>query len=86
MFTAKEIYQRIKQRPFQPVRLKTSDGESYDVHHPDLAIIGQRDLIVGTASSKDPRHYEQVSRIAILHITAMEDLPTVQSASSNGEH
>jgi len=85
MFTGNELYARIKQRPFVPLRLMTSDGESYDVYHPDLVIVGQRYLIVGTASSKDPNRYEQVSRVSILHITALEDLPAPQSSTSNGE-
>jgi hypothetical protein len=86
MFDANDIYNRVKQRPFTPFRLKTSGGESYDVHHPDLVLVGRRYLEVGTANTEDPRHFEEISRVSILHITAVEDLPAQRSVSSNGEH
>jgi hypothetical protein len=85
MFTANEIYDRVKQRPFTPIRIKTSGVESYDIHHPDLVLVGRRFLELGTASSEDPRYFDQISRISILHITAIEDLPVSRSVSGNGE-
>ena len=35
MFTSDEIMQRVKQKPFLPMRIITSAGDHYDVHHPD---------------------------------------------------
>ncbi len=76
MFSADDIQSRIKERPFKPVRIVTSAGQSFDVDHPDLVMVGRRDLIVGTASVEDPGQYERVTRVAIMHVTALEDLPT----------
>jgi len=41
---------------------------------------------VGTASSKNPRHYDRTTRIAIMHVTALEDLPVpTPPGGGNGE-
>ena len=86
MFTADDIYQRLKQRPFTPLRLRASDGESYNVLHPELVLVSRRFLEVGTAAADDPRYFDQIARVSIMHITAVEDLPVQRSVSGNGEH
>jgi hypothetical protein len=40
MFTADHIYERMQDRPFKPLRIVTSSGESYDVYHPELVVVG----------------------------------------------
>ena len=85
MFTAKEVYHRVKAAPFIPVRIRTSDGISYDVFHPDLVIVGPRFVMVGTASAEGPEYAELVTRIAMIHISALEDLPIPTKPGGNGE-
>ncbi len=85
MFTADQIQSRVRGRPFEPLRIVTSAGQTFDIYHPDLIMVGQRDLIVGQAGKKNPGIYQQVSRIAIMHITALEDLPPTAPPQGNGE-
>lgn len=75
MFTGRDIYRRIKSRPFKPVRIRTSDGQTYDVYHPDLVIVGSRHVTIGTASADAPELADLETRVAIFQITALEDLP-----------
>ena len=75
MFTADDIQTRTQERPFVPVRIVTSAGQKFDIHHPDLIMIGSRSLTIGSASSENPRQYEQTTRVAIWHVTSLEDLP-----------
>jgi hypothetical protein len=84
MFTADAIHQRIKQQPFVPLRIVTSSGERYEVHHPDLVMVGERDIQIGTAGKKNPAYYGQVSRVALLHVTDLQDLPVPASSGKNG--
>ena len=74
MFTSKDIKRRIKKQPFVPLRIVTSSGETYDVVHPDLIMVGSRDIQVGSADRNDPTTYDDVDRIALVHITALEEL------------
>jgi hypothetical protein len=75
MFTPDDIQERLKAEPFVPVRIVTSSGQMFDIFHPDLVMVGRRSLIVGTASTENPRQFEVTTRIAIWHVTALEDLP-----------
>ena len=76
MFTSTDLQARIRRRPFEPLRIVTSSGESFEVSHPELIMVGRRELIIGTASSRDPRVYEQWSEVALMHVTAIEKIPT----------
>lgn len=84
MLTANDIDARVRQRPFQPLRIVTSSGETYDVLHPDLILIGHRDISVGLLGTASPKYYDQIARIAIMHITAIHDLP-VAAPPGNGQ-
>lgn len=86
MLTAELIRERVRQQPFVPLRVVTSSGQTYDVYHPDMIWIGRTDLHVGMPSPDDPTIYERDARIAILHITALEDLPSRKKRDGNGRH
>lgn len=84
MFTPTDFKTRLKGQPFKPFRIVTSSGASYEVRHPDLLWIGANELMVGTPSGLDPSLYENVSRVAMVHVTALEDLPARTSKNSKG--
>ena len=86
MFTPEEIRARIRARPFAPVRIVTSSGQTFDVYHPDLIMIGRRALEIGTATADDPSLFELVTRVAIMHINALQDLPTPTPPTGDGQH
>jgi hypothetical protein len=83
MVRADDIQARLREKPFRPLRIIASEGLRYDVHHPDLVLVGQRDLIIGFPSQDNPAIYDQVARVAIVHVVALEDLPAT-AASPNG--
>jgi hypothetical protein len=85
MFTADHIYERMQDRPFKPLRIVTSSGESYDVYHPELVVVGERYLFVGTASSRNPRVFDTSSHVSLSHITALEELPVKAHPRGNGQ-
>lgn len=74
MFSPDDIQARLRDHPFTPVRIVMSTGETYDVYHPDLIIVGRRFLMIGLPSRENPEQAEQVTRVAILHIAEMRDL------------
>lgn len=75
MFTANEIYSMVRQQPFRPFRIVTRLGEVTDVLYPDLVLVGRREVVVGAPSKRNRRYYEQITQIAITHITALQNLP-----------
>ncbi len=85
MFTSDDIQARARVRPFVPFRIVTSSGHAYDVFHPDLIMVGRRDLMVGTASAENPSQHDVTSRVAFLHVTALQDLPASPVPGGNGQ-
>jgi len=85
MMTATEIRARVRAQPFVPFRIVTSSGRTYDVLHPDLILVGQRELTVGRPGRHDQTLYEGQDRISVLHVSALEDLPQANAQSSNGQ-
>jgi hypothetical protein len=82
MFSPDDIQKRLRQIPFMPVRIIISSGQTFDVYHPDLVLIGRRDIIIGMASGENPTQYEQTTRVPIMHVTALEDLPARSMANN----
>lgn len=75
MFRPEQIQDRLRERPFQPLRLVASEGLRFDILHPDLVLVGQRDLTIGFPSPNNPQLYDRLIRVALVHVIGMEDLP-----------
>lgn len=84
IFTPDDVQARLRDRPFLPVRIVTTTGETYDIRHPDLVLVGRRFLIVGMPSIENVSQAEQVTRVPLVHITELRDLPSSTPPSSNG--
>jgi hypothetical protein len=83
MLSADHIKARLRDQPFIPLRFVLSSGQSYDVYHPDMVMVGRGFLIIGLPAADNPSEPEQVTRVGILHITEMKDLPRPSSQAKN---
>jgi hypothetical protein len=65
----------LAERPFKPFRLVLSSGQSYEVRHPEMALLTKTDILVGTDAEPDgvPARFKICS---MLHVTAVEPLET----------
>lgn len=84
MFTREEIQDRLRGRPFRPLRIIASEGLRFDVLHPDLVWAGRRFLLIGHATAAAPTVFDQQSRVALVHVVALQDLPFAQPPTANG--
>lgn len=84
MFKPETILERFRERPFQPVRIIVSEGQRFDVYHPDMVWVGERDIQVGKPSSRNLFIYVDTTRIALIHVVALEDLAMPTSTTTNG--
>jgi hypothetical protein len=48
--TFKEL---LAQRPFRPFRLVMSNGQAYEVRHPEMAFLTKTDLLIGVDETDD---------------------------------
>jgi hypothetical protein len=78
--TLQRFHSLLAPRPFRPFRLVMSSGQTYEVRHPEMAMLTQSDMLVGTDLSDDgvPAEFKICS---LLHVTAIEP---VTGPSSRG--
>jgi hypothetical protein len=77
-----DVLQMLRVRPFQPFRISLSDGQQYEVRHPDNAIVFRTTALVavpGRRGSDGPA--ERSVTCALVHITRMEVLNGVSTAN-----
>ena len=84
MFSADDVQTRLHQQPFGPLRIVTSTGQTYDIRHPELVIVGRRFLVIGLPSAESPSQAEQVTRVSLRHVTKLQDLPSASSTAGDG--
>lgn len=84
MYRAEDIQEKLRKKPFQPFRIIASEGLHYDIRHPDLVLVGRRDLTIGFPDSESPTVYDRVTRVAMVHVVALEDIP-VSTQQGDGE-
>ena len=84
MFTAEAFLARTHAQPFIPFRVVTSSGDVYDVAHPELILVGDRFLEIGIPKKPASLIAHQIFRVALMHVTAVNDLPIATSGGANG--
>lgn len=77
--TVQTFRELLSHRPFRPFRLVMSSGESYEVRHPEMALLTRTDLLVGVGESEEgvPAEFRICS---LLHVATVEPI----SASAAG--
>lgn len=63
----------LAQRPFRPFRLVMSSGQTYEVRHPEMAMLTRTDILVGVGETDEgvPAEF----RICfLLHVSSVEPL------------
>ncbi len=81
-FTADDIQARLRVRPFEPIRIVTTTGQTYDIYHPDLVVPGRRAIFVGTPSAENPSHFDSSTYVALVYITEIRSLPMPVTSGS----
>lgn len=63
----------LSRQPFRPFRLVMSSGQTYEVRHPEMAMLTRSDPLVGTDLAEDgvPSEFKICS---LLHVTCVEPL------------
>lgn len=66
-----QIRNHLRREPFLPIRIYMSDGSSYEVRHPEMAMVTRREVVVAIP----PTHGDMPERTVFcdpLHITRIE--------------
>lgn len=77
--TVQNFREALHAQPFQPFRLVMSSGQTYDVRHPEMALVTRTNILVGTEVADDgvPTQFKILS---LLHVTAIEPISLAVTA------
>jgi hypothetical protein len=68
-----DIREFVVRQPFRPFRITLTDGRSYDVRHPELAMVGRSTMVIGIPAPDDPTPvYDRFVTVSLMHIMQLE--------------
>jgi hypothetical protein len=87
MFRPQDLAAELRKRPFEPFRIHTTEGVSYDVRHPEWVMVSpSRVMIFVPMTGETLPIFERYDSIALIHITRLEPLPaSVPSGPGDGQ-
>ena len=64
----------LQRQPFEPFRVILSNGESFEIRHPEMAMILQNNLLVGFQFSQEgfPERYQVLSLLHVAHLEPIQ--------------
>ncbi|MBI2477788.1 MAG: hypothetical protein HYV60_03810 [Planctomycetia bacterium] len=63
--TLKELLDRL---PFEPFEIRLSNGEKYEVHHPEMALLLKSRIVIGNAEN------DRMTICELIHINSIKPL------------
>jgi hypothetical protein len=83
---AEELAQLIRRKPFQPIRLHLTTGQTYDIRHPEFIIIQRQSAEVGVDPDLKTGVVDRVEYISLLHVVRAHNIDlSAPSTKGNGE-
>ena len=81
--TVQTFREMLARRPFQPVNVTLSSGQSFEVRHPEMAMLTRTGLLVGVDLADDgvPAEFKILS---LLHVTSIEPLTPTEATAKGG--
>jgi hypothetical protein len=81
-----DMNELLRRQPFRPFRIHLSNGTSYDIQHPELAVVGRTTMFIGIPAPDMPTAtYDHFAIVTLLHINNVEPLPATPSSTSDGQ-
>jgi hypothetical protein len=78
---AEELTELLRRRPFVPLRIHLTDGQTYDVRHPDVVLVLRQRVDIGLQPDPQTGVLERVAHCSLLHIVRVEELPPAGSGT-----
>lgn len=68
-----DIREFLHRRPFQPFQLTLTDGQTYEVRQPELAMVGRSTVIVGLPAPGEAEPvFDRAVTVSLLHIMQVQ--------------
>lgn len=78
---SENVLNHVRRTPFQPFRLTLTDGRTYVVRHPELAMVGRSSVIIGLPSEQVSEPiFDRFVDISLLHIMQIDPVPAASAS------
>ena len=68
---ADDVADALEPERFRPFLLKLSNGDTYEIKHPEQVIVSRFALTIGTHRRNGHRHFEKVDTVSLLHVVSL---------------
>lgn len=68
-----ELFAVVRKQPFEPFRIHVSDGDRYEIRHPDQIVVGRRSCHIGISGNGEGP-FQRIAIVSNIHITRLEPL------------
>ncbi len=82
MLSPESLRAELHRQPFVPLRMYLTDGKTYEIRHPELAMITAREVYVGREeTSPGSGIAKECDLVSVLHVARVEQVPLSPSAA-----
>ncbi|HEY7311425.1 MAG TPA: hypothetical protein VH643_18835 [Gemmataceae bacterium] len=77
MMAPQDLESELKKEPFQPFRIVTTTGKTYDITDKDrpLLWIGKRVVLIGLRVPETDPYFDRYEVVSLVHIVRLEPIP-----------
>jgi hypothetical protein len=84
MLAPQDLASELNKQPFEPFRIVTTTGKTYDITERDLPLImvGKRSVVIGFRVPETDPYFDRYEVVALVHMVRLEPMPTPQQQAS----
>lgn len=70
--SADDLLKRLRERPFVPFVVVTTDGTRYAIRHPEMLLPARRYVAIGVPATSGDDVPDQIVHLSLLHVQRIE--------------
>src|SRR5439155_8818687 len=84
MMAPQDLESELKTEPFQPFRIVTTGGKTYDITEKDrpLLLVGKRTVIIGLRVPESDPYFDRYEVVSWVHIIRLEPISVSQQQTA----
>jgi hypothetical protein len=72
--TGTDLLKWIRKAPFEPFRIRLNSGRTFDVRHPEMALVSATSVILVTYRGDPPDLYEDLQMLGLQLVESIEPI------------
>jgi hypothetical protein len=82
MMKPESLRDELHRQPFVPLRIHLTDGKTYDIRHPEMAIVTSREVYVGREETSPGSGIARgLDLVSLLRVVRVEQVPVSTSST-----